>query len=501
MTSIDDPAMETVTRSFLLGTVRNPIPTGTAFQNLISAKESASELTALALVGQRMRFRRHGPPPEPTTATPIDDSRKIMPEAARPLVRRLVGAKGGSASDVAALAVADACHRLRLRPHPFDLPRLAAFARAHGEALGTYAAAWAERNEESERRPSNYFDADALDAHNWTSARPAARAEFIAAMRGREPDRARELVEAGFATDPAPVRARLLDALAKGLSQADIPFLESLAKDRAPTVRERAQQLLKYIPGTASADGRLRDLVARTKVSAAGLLRRRTRLALELPAHLQIVPPAAPAASAADAGRRLAAGDYAGVGLDAMAAAFGLPIADMIAAAADDAPLLALFARQASIERRFDVLAVIVREQAVDAWIDAIGTHDGAGRGGAAELPEDATVEQWCAAALAPDRWPALPFPAHLDRLYGFLRRPLPLAQARELLRSRAFATISNVTSSPGVIGPLCLALAALMPPPLRSELRPTFGALPTDEVSRAVLFLDCLALLDPPPS
>jgi hypothetical protein len=66
MTAIDDPAIEALTRRFLLGTARNPIPTAPAFHNLISAKEPASELTALALVGQRMRFRRHGPPPEPT---------------------------------------------------------------------------------------------------------------------------------------------------------------------------------------------------------------------------------------------------------------------------------------------------------------------------------------------------------------------------------------------------------------------------------------------------
>jgi hypothetical protein len=288
MTAIDDPAIEALTRSFLLGTARNPIPTGTAVHNLISAKEPASELTTLALVGQRLRFRRHSPPPEPTATAPIDDKRKIVPEAARPLIRRLVGAKDGSASDVAALALADACHRLRLRPHPFDLPRLAAFARAHGEALG------------------------------------------------------------------------------------------------AP--------------------------------------------------------------------RRWAAGEYAGIGLDAMAAAFGLPIADMIAAAADDAPLLALFARQASIERRFEVLAAIVREQAVDAWIDAIDTGngaDGAGRGGTAELPDDATMEQWCTAALAPELWPGLPSSAHLDLLYGFLRRPLPPAQARELLRSRAGLVAHDNSCSP----------------------------------------------------
>jgi hypothetical protein len=176
-----------------------------------------------------------------------------------------------------------------------------------------------------------------------------------------------------------------------------------------------------------------------------------------------------------------------------MAAAFGLPVADMIAAAAEDVPLLALFARQASIERRFDVLAAIVREHAIDAWIDAVGSE-----GGARELPDDTTIEQWCAAALAPGLWPAPPPPAHLSRLYVFLRRPLPLAQARELLGSRAFATIANAAWSAEILGPLCLAIAALTPQSLRSELRRAFTALPADEISRALVLLDCLALLDP---
>src|SRR5262249_45124362 len=168
---------------------------------------------------------------------------------------------------------ADVCNRRRLRPHPFDVPRLGAFVKAHGDLLGPYASAWAARGQESQ--PADYFEADTIDETNWMSARPPARAAFIAALRTREPDRARALVEAGFATEPAPVRARLLGALACGLSAADVPFLESLAKDRAPSVRDEAQRLLKFVPGTAGAQARLRDLVARTKASTTGLLRRR----------------------------------------------------------------------------------------------------------------------------------------------------------------------------------------------------------------------------------
>ena len=61
-----------------------------------------------------------------------------MPDAARPLMRKLVGDKEGLASDIASLALADACEHRRIRPHPFDLPRLAAFIKAHNELLGAY---------------------------------------------------------------------------------------------------------------------------------------------------------------------------------------------------------------------------------------------------------------------------------------------------------------------------------------------------------------------------
>ena len=490
MSAPDDPAVESLTRSFLLGTARNPAPVAAALVALGTTGGTPSELTALALLGQRMRFRRHGPPPTDVAAATVEDRRAVVPEAARPLMRRLVGGKDGLASDVAALALADVLHRRRLRPHPFDVPRLAAFVKALGDLLGPYAAAWAARGEEAEKQPAGYFDADAVDETNWTTARPAARAAFIAALRTREPDRARALVEASFATEPAPVRARLLGALASGLSAADVSFLEGLAKDRAPSVRDEAQRLLKLVPATAASQERLRDLVARTKVSTSGLVRRRKVLTLELPANVKPFPQD----PVSDPARRWAAEEYAGIGLDAMAEAFALPLPEMLAAAADDAALTGLFARQASLERRFDVLGTIVREHAADAWIDAIGT------GAAVELPDDASVDQWCAAALTPEMWPDFSYRA-LERLYRFLRRPLPQPTARALLRSRAVASMHGWSGDPRVLDVLCLLLTALVPAALRAELRAALAPLPAEDIPRALLLIDCLTLVDPPHS
>jgi hypothetical protein len=257
--------------------------------------------------------------------------------------------------------------------------------------------------------------------------------------------------------------------------------------DRAPSVRDAAQRLLKLVPGTAASNDRLRDLVARSKVSTAGVLRRRKVLTLELPANVR----AFPQDPVADPARRWAAEEYAGIGLDAMATAFALSLPEMVAAAADDAALTALFARQASLERRFDLLATIVREHAADAWIEAIGT------GAAVELRDNVLVDQWCTAALAPEMWPALSYRA-LDRLYRFLRRPLPQPTARALLRSRAVASLQGWTGDPSVLDFVCLVLTALVPAALRSELRAALAPLPAADIPRALLLLDCLTLVDP---
>ena len=132
MSMADDPASELLTRSFLLGTARNPAAVGAAFKRLVGTS-SLTELAALALLGQRMRFRKHGPPPVNGAAVAVKDTRAIVPDAIRPLMRRLVGGK--EAQDIASLALADVCNRIHLRPHPFDVPRLAAFVQAHGECV------------------------------------------------------------------------------------------------------------------------------------------------------------------------------------------------------------------------------------------------------------------------------------------------------------------------------------------------------------------------------
>jgi hypothetical protein len=84
----------------------------------------------------------------------------------------------------------------------------------------------------------------------WRLGDAAQRRSYLAALRGRDPDAARELIAASW--DAAgPERVMFLTVLADGLSPADEPLLESALDDRAAEVYGRAAYLLARLPGSA----------------------------------------------------------------------------------------------------------------------------------------------------------------------------------------------------------------------------------------------------------
>src|SRR5262249_21278670 len=163
---LDAASVETLTRSVMLGAARNAAPVQRAFGGLIAPDDPKAALKALALLGQHSRFRR------PACAAPASvdplfpDDRAIVPEAARPLLRSLLSGKGGDVTDAAALAIADAMERRRLRLHPFDLPRLDDFVKAHADQLGASAVAWTQRHATT-TTPDTYSFVETIDETNW----------------------------------------------------------------------------------------------------------------------------------------------------------------------------------------------------------------------------------------------------------------------------------------------------------------------------------------------
>jgi hypothetical protein len=478
---LDATSAEVLTRSLMLGTARQAVPVERVFGGAIAPDDPKATLKALALVGQHSRFRRSSPI-APVAAEPLfPDDRRIIAETARPLLISLLSDKrGGAATDIVALAVADAMARKRMKVHPFDLPRLEDFVKAHCEQLGPGACAWVERHaSRTSSDPPNYLLDETIDETNWMRARPAQKAVFIRGLRATEPVRARELVEGSFPSEQAAVRVVLVNALDVSLSLADRPFLEGLAKDRAPSVREAAEDMLAGLPGTAQAAKRLEECLGRIKVTKGGLLRRRAVIRIEFPATVHEPQRALWAVST-----------FGAIGPEEFAGALGLSIDEIVAAVAGDPILSRVLAVQATRTRRYDLLARVVRDNPASAWAPMDGSGDPAAL-------DPASVLAWSAAVIQPDVWKDMPNHLALEQVYRKVRSPLAESTARSLLASQAWLSFIDYARQSDA-GPLSTALLAaivtLIPPSSRAPLRAALASLSPNLTARA---LAALSLLD----
>jgi hypothetical protein len=128
----------------------------------------------------------------------------------------------------------------RISPTSLDLRRLAA------EAGGSRACWLAGLNPDWAFVTVHALPGD--DA--WRLGDADQRRGYLAALRGRDPGAARELIAASW--DAAgPERVMFLSVVADGLSPADEPLLESALDDRAAEVYGRAAYLLARLPGSA----------------------------------------------------------------------------------------------------------------------------------------------------------------------------------------------------------------------------------------------------------
>jgi len=474
---LDAAAVETLTRSVMLGTARQSAPVQKAFGGLIEPDDPKGALKALALLGQHSRFRRPALA-APTSVEPLfADERAIVPEAARPLLRSLLSGKARDLTDAVPptgavpLAVADTMERRRLRLHPFDLPRLEDFVKAHADQLGASAVAWTQRHATA-TTPDTYSFVETIDETNWMHGRPAQRSAFIRGLRATDAARARMLVEGVFGSEQAPIRLVLVKTLAENLSQADRPFLEGLAKDRAPTVREAAESLLARLPGSQQAAKRLEECLSRIKRASAGVLRRRTALQLDYPATVKEWQRETWAIST-----------FSTIALDDFAKGLELSIDEVVAAAVDDQTLSTVLAVQASQARRYDLLTRLVRERAANAWIAMVQSDD-------VEIVDPAA---WSAAAIQPDLWTEM-FGDPLIRLYAKLRMPLPAPTAERLLASQAWRDVLGKTGREMPAPIMFSTIATLVPPAWREALGKQLAALSTEINARA---LSAMTLLD----
>jgi hypothetical protein len=431
-------------------------------------------LNAISLAGQVLRFTRPAVPSEFAVENWPRDERSIVPDRMRSRILRLLD----RCTDDTERALALALDKLRLRPHPFDLPKLDGFVRRYTDRLGPTAQYWAQRDAQTPQVGS-YFDADELGPETWTDGPLRKRLKFLRRLRNQNPDLGRQLLEKSWPTENAESRVQLLSALQTELSTGDRLFLESIQKDRAPRVRNLVQRLMGAIAGQGAENPALTACMERIQTTKTGLLKKRVELKLELPATVK-----------EHEANRWIQEQFADVSLDEFARACALTESELVEAIEKDENLLFALALMASREGRFALVRAIT-DKLPDAWgrMSALNWEDG--------LLDDFQARQdWATALIRPKRWlPEIPFPAW-SWLHRQMDGPLPDGMMREIFRSPMWAEQLNQEKK-GPSLEIIQVMCALCPQELRSALRAQLEPLGMERKDKGLLLLDILDELE----
>ena len=221
--------------------------------------------------------------------------------------------------------------------------------------------------------------------------------------------------------EKAPVRVRLVDAMATGLSVQDRDFLESIAGDRSPKVKAAVTRLLAHLPGTGAAQEQIEEILSRIKIGRTGLLIKRTTLKLELPANTR----------SHDAQTEWLALNFGSITPEGLAGALDMSTAQLLDAARDNKALVRGIAFAACAERDWKLLETIALNHASDIWTDFLSVGLGA-----FGLVGESDKQDWVLATL-PKRLERDRFETHhFVELHKAIAGPLPLSRARAVWKA-----------------------------------------------------------------
>lgn len=464
LTSDDMTRLE---QSFIVGLSRSPMP---AVAGLSEAADP--RLAALAILGQRKRFRPPRFAAADTTAILPEDGRPVLPDAARPILRQIMTGSRPIAWDVIAEAVADRVNDAGLRFHPFDLPWLAKHLKEMhtGHRLGPTEAAWLARAKDKAEVDIAGGD---IDDETWGRFQKSDRLGYLRRRRGADPAAARTLLESVFANETASLRAHLLSGLEVGLGPEDRSFLEQALTDRAKSVRDAATSLMSRIPGTSAYEERRDAAMAAIEFKAGGMFSRGPKLKYrhkeQRPAH-QLMQ--TEASNALD-----------GISLGDLAERFDIPKQALLRACADDDMLRSALLKNAAHEGLWDLI-LDSADAGSAGWADIVlAVHDVVD-----PLPPERR-RAFVADVLNRDRFTSFEAPIAFVMMYRILGRPLDDPQADDLLASAAWRALiddipnnaanSSEAQSLSAITPLIPAsrsdrfLAGIDPLPREIKLRP----------------------------
>jgi hypothetical protein len=377
-----------------------------------------------------------------------------------------------------ARALALALEKQRLRLHPFDLPKLDGFVRRYAERLGATAQYWIQRDTPTQQI-HGFFDGEELTSEAWTEGHLRKRVKFLKDLRKQDPEAGRRLLEKSWPSENPDSRVQLLSTLQIGLSTDDMPFLDSIQKDRAPRVRTIVQRLIGSIAGKSSENPALAACMERIQKSKTGILKKRVALKLELPATVK-----------EHEANRWIQEQFADVTLDEFARACELTESELVEAFEKDNNLLFALALMASREGRFALLKTITNELP-DAWgrMSGLNSED--------SLFDDSKErQQWAEALIRPKRWlPEIPFPAW-SWLHRQMEGPLPAEIMSEILASDMWAEQLNQEKK-GPSLEIIQVVCALSPRKLRGSLRAHLEPLEMERKDKGMMLLDILDELE----
>jgi Family of unknown function (DUF5691) len=382
----------------------------------------AEPLTVLSLLAARKKFDRPAAPrSNPDPAPGCDATSRYMSDEQRRLLVKLMTGKDADVSGCIALATLKAIRAAGLSLHPFDYSRLEDFIAQHAIELGVQERDWLRAVRPERKQTEELYLEGPLTEDMLPQLAKAQKLQFLRQLRAGNPARARELIEDLIASEPANVRAELVTILAVKLSEKDRVFLEGLSQDRAQSVRDAATSLLERVRGTDAFARRIENLKEQIKVASSGILRRS-----------KVLKFAAQSTAKRD---------------DVLATQrvllYGLNLADIAAALGE--PKDALMDAAENSDKAGMISVLLLTQAAKEGLLDLVEKHQSILDDLNAEASID-VLEEACPALDAGQRerllrvlvrrksWWFKPDPAHLERAYRTIARPLPADLARTLL-------------------------------------------------------------------
>ena len=237
------------TQNLMLGLSKSPLP------------GDPPPLAALSLTAAWKSCAEPSTPDFDKAGSRLTDRQLFLLDASRRALIRLLAGKKPADGDEISRAAIRAVRNSGRALHPFDYARLEEALARHAAELNARERDWLSAVRPERELPEAAYDGPPISEETLANAGKHAKLEFLRQLRAENPAKARSLLSGLFSSEPAAMRASLLEIIALNPEKDDAPFLLELASDRAATVREAAEKIL----GRISARRRLQSASSGSK--------------------------------------------------------------------------------------------------------------------------------------------------------------------------------------------------------------------------------------------